>query len=476
MPAPSAHITIPYEPLEVFREFHASTAKYRALIGALGSGKSTAMYAECIAMALQQPGSNMLLARKYGPDIKDTTERALFELLPSEMVAAGKTSRGGGRVQDFEFANGSRIAFRGLDDWTRFKSTEFCFIGIDEADEQTSDSLDGISGRLRQAAPLRVAAERGYTTTMPMRHSIVLASNPAGKNWLWRRFINDETRPPGHAGWTSTSFDNPHLPRAYVEDLLSKDPAWVRRWVWCEFDEIIGAVYPHWGDHSIVHDFVPPANKSAEIWMGFDPGTSAVNPSAALWVVVDRAKGRLVALAEYTRADAPAAAIAEDWKRIERQLPGRVTYRVADPTAVATRDRGSNMTLSDIYRRLGYSFVGAASNKHIVRVPALGELIATQQFVATGACPTLDGQIRAYSREDQHRSQVDKGPFREGIKKGNDHLVDCAQYLAQRWVSRAPGARPPAPGPPDARSKRVRELIDKQLRLKNSRHDDGVIV
>lgn len=431
----SGAAVVNYTPLAVFIPFHRSTAKYKAVIGGLGSGKSTAMYAEGIAFALEQPGSNMLLCRRYGPDIKDTIEKDFFELLPASIRESGEIKRGGGRVQDFTFPNGSHVAFRGLDDWTRHKSTTYCWIGIDEADEQSEENLDGISGRLRQTAPLQLAAERGYEPRLPLRRQICLASNPAGKNWLWRRFINPDTRRRGHDGYVSTTLDNGFLSMDYIEDLLSKDMAWIRRWVLAEFDELAGAIYPQWSEHNHPRKMALP-ERFDDIWMGFDPGTTRVNPSAALWVGVDKKRGRLIGLAEYQGHDKSASEHAAEWKRIEAKLPGKVTWRTADPAAIGARDRGSNMTLMDIYRRHGFSFVPARSNRPEVRIPALGELIATRHFVLSRDCPETRAHIEGYSWEDQLPSQLEAGPYRDKVKKRNDHLVDASQYLALRWVLR----------------------------------------
>lgn len=434
--------TVRYTALETFVGFHRSAAKYKLLIGGIGSGKSTALYAESIAFALEQPGSNMLLCRRYGPDIKDTIEKDFFELLPVGMVLPGSIKRGGGRVQDFTFPNGSHIAFRGLDDWTRHKSTTYCWIGIDEADEQPEENLDGISGRLRQTAPLKLAADRGYTTRQPMRRQICLASNPAGKNWLWKRFINPDSRKPNHDGFVSTTLDNPHLSLDYLEDLLSKDLAWVRRWVLCEFDEMLGAIYPQWGAENTPKRLVIPEHFD-DIWMGFDPGTTRVNPSAVVWAGVDKARGRLIGLAEYQGHDMSAAEHAAEWRRIEAKLPGKVTWRTADPAAIGGRDRGSNMALVDIYRRLGFTFVPARSNRPEVRIPALGELIATKHFILSPACVDTAAHIAGYSWEDQLPSQLEAGPYRDKVKKRNDHLVDASQYLALRWVLKHKAFRAP---------------------------------
>ncbi|MDQ3091347.1 MAG: phage terminase large subunit [Actinomycetota bacterium] len=316
-------------------------------------------------------------------------------------------------------------------------SQNLSWIGFDEADEQSEANLDGMSTRLRQETPLQAAAERGYETTLPMRRQVCLASNPAGKNWLWRRFINAETRDQRGEGFISTTLDNPFLPVDFIEDQLSKPAAFVRRYVLCLFDELAGAIYPEWCDDHRVAWAPPKQGGHMDIWQSFDPGTTQVNPSSCQWAVVDREHQRLVVIAEYEGHDSAAAIHAKRWREIEKGLPGKVTWRTADPAAIGARDRGSNMTLMDIYRRLGFSFDPARSNRHEVRVPALGELIALGRFGVTADCPISFGQIQGYSWEDQLPKDLDLGAYRDKVKKGKDGMVDCAQYLAQRWIWRA---------------------------------------
>ena len=423
--------------LEIHKPFHRSAARYKCMIGGVGSGKSYALCAEAIAFALEQPGSDMLIARRHAPALRDSTEAIFFQVLPHELREAGAIQRAGGHVNSYEFPNGSLLKFRGVDDWTKHKSQNLSWIGFDEADEQSEANLDGMSTRLRQETPLQAAAERGYETTLPMRRQVCLASNPAGKDWLWRRFINAETRDQRGEGFISTTLDNPFLPVDFIEDQLSKPAAFVRRYVLCLFDELAGAIYPEWCDDHRVAWAPPKQEGHMDIWQSFDPGTTQVNPSSCQWAVVDREHQRLVVIAEYEGHDSAAAIHAKRWREIEKGLPGKVTWRTADPAAIGARDRGSNMTLMDIYRRLGFSFDPARSNRHEVRVPALGELIALGRFGVTADCPISFGQIQGYSWEDQLPKDLDLGAYRDKVKKGKDGMVDCAQYLAQRWIWRA---------------------------------------
>ncbi len=445
---------------------------------------------EAILFALEQPGSDMVIARKFAPDLRDSTEALFFNCLPKVLMELALAAnpravvRLGGHVSSFEFHNGSLLKFKGVDDWKKQKSQTLAWVGFDEADEQQEGNVaggkGGMASRLRQVAPLAAAAERGYYPTLPMRQQMCLASNPEGKNWLWKRFINVATRWEDAEAFISTTLDNPHLPRKFVMDQLSRGVAYVKRYVLCMFEEQAGSIYPEWSPKHVVEYGPKPGAEAPQLLHTMDPGSTKINPTGCVWYALDRPRGRLVAVAEYQAWDLPAALHAKAWRRVERRLHeqgyGRVVRRIADPTTIAQHDRGSNNTLRDIYRREGFSFEPGFSNNHKLRVPPLGELIATGKFVATRACPQLYTQIEGYRWEDQLPQHVDLGEYREKVRKGNDHLVDCSQYAAGYWVRRAKGAEEA-----DERTEmeHFEALIRKQMRAQASARpaaQDGVVV
>jgi hypothetical protein len=461
---PDTIVDMKYRALACHKPFHASAARYKCAIGGYGSGKSMALCMEAIMFALEQPGSDMIIARKFAPSLKDSTEAIFFECLPDALAKEGKIVRLGGHVASYEFPNGSLLKFKGIDDWKKEKSQNCSWIGFDEADEQAEATVVGMASRLRQTAPLRAAVDRGYETRLPMQRQVCMATNPNGKDWIWKAFVNPDTKWSNSAAFISTTLDNPHLPLDFINDQMSRSIAYIKRYVLCLFEEQAGAIYPDWSRDHVVRWTPAPEAPPADIWMAMDPGSTRVNPTAAGWYVVDRALGRLVQIAEYQEFDLPAAKHAENWKRVEARLPGRVVWRTGDPNTLSVRDRGSNMRLRDIYARLGYSFTPGPVT-HKVRVPALGELIAFKRFVVLECCPLTFGQIEGYCWEDQLPAHIDLGPYRDVVAKGNDHLVDCAQYVAARWVVRHKAIDAPLDKTPEQLfADRVRANIRQSLR------------
>lgn len=465
-----AEIRFEYKPLPVHVDFHQATSYERCLFGAFGSGKTYAIVAEAIAWCLEQPGIRGVMCRYTIPELRDSLEPIFFEMLPNELYAAGEVKKSGGHVERFIFPNGSEVLFRSLQDWERHRSLNVGFIAYDEANLIDEETYQGMKSRVRQRDITSLARQLGYTHEIT-RRGIWLATNPSGHDWVWERFVNKvnaENQRIDTAYFRSTSLDNPYLPPEYVESLLAYPEPWVRRYVLCGFDDFGGSIYPDWQwDTHVVDPLKGKYDKTNVFWMGMDPGTR--NPTAGLWVYVDRPKRLLVGVAEYQESYSAAVQHAANWRKIEAEHNMTVRRRIADPN-INTHDRGSNNTLSDQYRRLGYTFQ-LGPRQHKDRIPMLGSLIALGRFKVTKDCPNTYEAIKGYRWEDLTPHQRAKGTDpKEAPKKHNDHLVDCAQYVASQWVSPTK-YQPPAEflTPQQELSQDIHAAIRKQTSRKRQR-------
>lgn len=422
-----------YVPLPVFHPFHRSTAYEASLFGGYGSGKSVALCAEAWGFGFEQAGAEILITRKTVPSLRDTTEQTFQNLAPPGFWDKCDVRRAGGHLESVTTPLGTKYMFRGMDDWTKHKSMNLAAIFYDEADEFSPEDYEGMMSRVRQTRPTSIARALGYQRIT--RRVIRAASNPAGKNWLWRRFVSDEHRMPDSEFFVSTSLDNPHLPLQYIDALLAMPEPWVRRYVLCSFDEFAGQIYEDWAwDTHVVDPYHPDdIDPSGLFIMGMDPGTR--DPTAGLWAYYDKTKHIYVCLAEYQEAGLAAAKHAEAFRRIEARHKMRVGQRIADPQAINVRDRGTNMALSDQYAKLGFHFQLGPS-KHSDRIPALGQLIFLQRFKVTTDCPQTYEQIKNYQWKDLTPTQRARGEDApETPLKKNSHLVDCAQYISSRYIA-----------------------------------------
>lgn len=461
-----------YKPLEIHKPFHTSTAYERVMFGGYGSGKSWALCAEAIATGLEQPGGEHIVIRKTIPSLRDTTEAIFVGLLPDPFLAQCIIKKMGGHIESLQFPNGTKYMFRGLDDWMKLKSLSVAWIWYDEVDEIDQESYEGMMSRVRQREPTKLAKKLGAPPIN--RRGIASAANPAGENWVWQRFVGPN-RAANTAWFRSTTLDNPTLAISYVESMLAYPAPWVRRYILCEFDEFGGSIYPEWNaDTHIIKPYKNLAGKyeyepDGFFLQGFDPGTHALN--AAVWCYHDRERNAVVAVAEYAEPGMAASEHAKSWRKTEVEHGMKVRRRIADPI-VTTRDRGSDMKLSDIYRRRGFTFEqGPRSIEQ--RLWPLGEMITNRRFLATSDCPRLAAQLGSYRYEDLTPVQREKGREPKPLKKDVD-LVDAAQYVASRYIA------PPKVAPVDEKAQHaheIREAIRRQIMDKRTtrNHDLGSV-
>lgn len=468
-------VVLEYRSLPIHTPFHESNARERCVFGGYGSGKSWALCAEALAFGLEQPGSEILICRKTIPALRDTTESIFVGLIPPELWAQCETRRMGNHYESITLPNGTKYMFRGLDDWMKHKSLSVAAIFYDEVDEIDEEAYIGMMSRVRQRVPTAAAKLLGAAPIN--RKMICCAANPAGHNWVWKRFVSDHCA-PNTAWFKSSSLDNPHLDFEYLDSLLAMPDPWVRRFVLCSFDEFGGQIYETWNhDDHLIQPFRNAGRYDYGVvdplfLMGFDPGTSAGN--AALWCYHDREKHRLVAVANYNETGLAADEHAKAWTAIEATHGMRVRARIADPKAITVRDRGSNMGLDKQYQRLGYSFQ-LGTNDMQTRLFSLGQLIAHKRFVCTTDCMELFEQIANYRWEDLTPAAREKGREARPIKKDVD-LVDAAQYLAARHIN------PPKLEAPrtdvETHAQEIRDAIRNQLRQKTATapHDLGTLI
>jgi PBSX family phage terminase large subunit len=378
---------------------------------------------------LEFAGVEVLVTRKTIPALKDSTEKIFTSLLPPEFEAQCDIRRAGGHLESISFPNGSVAYFRGMDDPVKHRSMTLAMIAYDELTEFTEDDYTQMLGRVRQVVPTKKAKALG-APRIPV-NKIIAATNPNGKDWVYKWFVDPDNKQPDTAFFLSTSLENPFNPADYIRRLLAMPEQYVRRYVLATFDDFAGSIYPDWGYETHV---IPPFEKfpaNAQFMQLMDPGTH--NPTAALWTYYDASQHCLVGIAEYKEAALGVTKHASAWRAIEARHKMRVGQRIADPQAINVRDRGTNMALSDQYRRLGFNFQLGPSRLED-RIPALGTLILMGRFKVTTDCPMTAEALQNYRWDDLTPAQIAKGVEAKPNKKDMD-LVDCCQYAASRYIA-----------------------------------------
>ena len=155
-----------------------TTHRHTGFVGGLGSGKTWSGAIKSILYAIAHPGCLGLVSAPTYRQLRDSTMREFFKLLPPGLVDKFNRSE-----YELKLTNGSEILFRSLDNYDSVRGIEAAFIWIDEANLISVKAWRVTVGRLRQPG----FPHRSWITT-----------TPRGKtgNWLYEEYILKPQKDP----------------------------------------------------------------------------------------------------------------------------------------------------------------------------------------------------------------------------------------------------------------------------------------
>lgn len=211
-----------YKPISKAQLFHGSDSFFQVLVGGMGSGKSKMAIHEIEQSALDFPGIPMAMYRKTLPSLRDSTLQEWRTGCTPELWDFRE------RDVQARCLNGSFINFRGLDEATKAKSTEYALMVIEEADEMTFEDFLFLKARVRKKGP------------WPLR--IILLLNPVDEDhWIYKEFVLNQDTYRSAGGLLVlhlSTYDNlENLPEGYVD----QNSAGMTN------DEIDRYIHGHWG-------------------------------------------------------------------------------------------------------------------------------------------------------------------------------------------------------------------------------------
>jgi len=195
-----------YDPSEKANIFHGCDARFIVLVGGLGSGKSRSAIEELVQSGIQWNDMPMAVYRKTMPALRDSTLHEFKTTVPAEIGHYRE------KAEQYLFQNKSFINFRGLDDPTKAKSTEYALIVMEEADEFSYEDFQFLSQRVRKKGD------------WPLR--IVLVLNPCDEHhWIYQQFVKNRATYEKAGGLLVlhfSTYDNvKHLPEGYIEQVTA---------------------------------------------------------------------------------------------------------------------------------------------------------------------------------------------------------------------------------------------------------------
>ena len=233
---------------------------------------------------------------------------------------------------------GGVIALRNLDDPSKYASSEFAAIAVDELTKNTEDTFSQLRSILRWPG---------------IDHTRILgATNPGGighdwvkQRWINRNFPEHEPEPEEFYFVQAFAKDNPYLAANYVKSLEGLPLPLRKAYLEGSWDIFEGQFFDEWdASRHVTTPFDVPAT-----WRRFrciDHGRTA--PTCCLWCAVDQ-DGRVYVYREHYKAGVDADVNA----RIITELSRGEKYWFTTLDSACFSRMGTGETIAEVYERNG---------------------------------------------------------------------------------------------------------------------------
>ena len=288
--------------------------------------KHYAKVARCLVGRASYPGLRVLMTDFY-------------ELCPRAWVSKRKD----GAPPECDWKNGAHFDFRPLDE--RFfdenvGGANYTFIFVDQAEQVTRTVFHKLQGRLRKKGALQ---------------QMVLDNNPEGHDWVYKEFIDPDTRVKSHRYIKFDLDENRHnLPPGVIESWMKLPPHVRAQYVEGSREAFAGLVYPQFNQHiHVIQDCDLP--KHLPRFRAIDPGYGGV--TCCLWGVLEPKSGAVIIYNELYEHGMTAREAAEAILSFEPDANYLPTGTVLDYQAWAStredRERNTLSRLADDYAEHG---------------------------------------------------------------------------------------------------------------------------
>lgn len=460
-------LAIEYDPYEnstakTFEKFHSDDSQVKLIIGAFGSGKSTACCAEIVLHTCSLPS------------MQDGVRRARWAIIRNTMGELESTA-----LQTwlswFRYLGNVRRTKKPLLTYTHsFRDKngpvemEIIFIGLDrEDDKQKLESLELTGAYMNELQHIprgifgHVAGRigrfpRSKDIQGEVKKVILADTNPPDTDhWIYKDFeenpIEGNTifhQPPGliknsDGEWKdNNACDNvKHLSGTYYFDMARINhfrEEFIKVYCRGEYGIVIPGkpVYPEYNDdlHSIAD---VPILKDVPIVLGWDFGTT---PCCIIAQFSENGQKRV--FKEFCTEKSSVRTLARDVVKpyLDRELSGYEIISVGDPSGV-TRSQTDGVSVFDVLEEVGIETMPAKTNEINPRLEAersfFGKMIDGQPgiIISRTGCPTLRKSMAGkycYKRiriigDEKYRDLPDKThPFSD--------VADASQYIALEYV------------------------------------------
>ncbi len=246
------------------------------------------------------------------------------------------------------------LMLRNLDDPSKYLSSEFALIAVEELTMSPEQKFHQLRGRMRW-------------TGIP-NPKFMAATNPGqiGHLWVKQRWIDKQFPPeeseiaPKFAYVPALPTDNPHLAKSYIETLRSLPERLRKAYLEGNWDIFEGQYFTEWDKtRHIVPPF--PVPQVFKRFRAYDHGRH--NPACCKWYALDY-DGRVWVYKELYVKGLNVDQLAE---QINRMSVGETyEYSVADPAIFANTgfvDKFGGQTIAETFARYGIMFLPASNRR-----------------------------------------------------------------------------------------------------------------
>ena len=348
------------------------------------------------------------------------------------------------------FINGSEVYFRHLQDeraLAALLSLSVRWFGIDQAEEVHEAAFLTLIGRIGRTD---VDSRTGIKQAPPWG---ALVGNPAGHNWIWRRWVKDGGKNKRYEMHEATTMDNPRAPPDYINRLLEEySPYWVERYVYGSWDAFKGQVYEEFDQKfHVIDPFVIPAHWKSGL--GVDFGFN--HPTVFLWCAIDY-EGNIYVYDELCdREKLPDYYAGELFRKGIRSANGGILPIYA-PHDTMNRNAVVGINLQQAYADLGIPLLPGNRSPVSVRIQKIKQYLRIDPYkkhLYNGGmgcpkifimrnCEKLIDEMGLYRWKDLRPGDDEKREQPDEVVKVNDDACDALGYWFMGWMARTIPERP----------------------------------
>lgn len=411
--------TIDLQSIPKQADFVYDPNRYLCYSGGYRSGKTFAMLVKFLLL-MEIPNNRGFIGRLDGKDLRLTTMRDFFRLLPTSWIKHKNDQLG-----YIELKNGSEIIYSDMKDLVGKAGGGFGVIALDQGEELDENIWAFLKGRLSLPMP---------------RQYMLMTCNPEGHNWIWRMFKNPSTKFSDHKLYEGTPYDNPFLPKDYIPSLLNSGMPdyWIKRFVYGEWDAFSEQIYPSFDTSIHVIDPFPIPTEWL-IYESLDHGLTS--PTSCHQYAIDF-KGNVFAITEHYEAN---KAVSFHAQSIKGKRIRDIATSYSDPTMFNKNqsDGKRRYAISDVYAdngiflvpynndwKLGYDKVLEYLNVRMDRIHPIKGRPGSPSFFVFRNCTKMIEEFINYKWK-KIRGKIEQ--LSEEPTDANDHAMDESRgFLASR--------------------------------------------